>query len=74
MNQKGTVFSDDVVLAAPAYTRLDLRQRDIVDDGIAVQQSSNTMAAFEYLRERDVNARVIERVLLEPELRRVPGD
>ena len=51
-------------------SRTDLRQRRIVDAGIAVQGSSNTMAAVEYLRTRDIGAKIIERVLLEPHLRR----
>jgi hypothetical protein len=50
---------------------MDLRQRDIVECGIAMQQASNTMSAFEYLRSRDIDARVIERVLLYPRHRRV---
>lgn len=50
--------------------RTDARRRLIVDAGIAVQDSSNTMSAVEYLRARDIRAHVIERVLLEPHLRR----
>ncbi|MGJ9417649.1 hypothetical protein ACHAC9_07780 [Massilia sp. CMS3.1] len=50
--------------------RTDGRRRVIVDAGIAVQGSSNTMSAVEYLRARDIHAQVIERVLLEPHLRR----
>ena len=46
--------------------RTDVRQRAIVDDGIALQFSANTMSAVEYLRSRDVGRAVIERVLLEP--------
>jgi len=56
--------------AVAGYKRLDARQRDIVDQGIAVQESSNTMSAIEYLKSHDVEAHVIERVLLEPERRR----
>ena len=50
--------------------RTDVRQRVIVDDGIAVQCSINTMSAVEYLRSRDIARAVIERVLLEPSRRR----
>ena len=50
--------------------RRDVRQRVIVDDGIAVQFSANTMSAVEYLRSRNVGCAVIERVLLEPGRRR----
>jgi hypothetical protein len=50
--------------------RTDVRQRVIVDDGIAVQFSANTMSAVEYLRSRNIGRAVIERVLLEPSRRR----
>ncbi|WP_313705280.1 hypothetical protein [Massilia sp.] len=50
--------------------RTDVRQRIIVDDGIAVQSNANTMSAVEYLRSRNVGRAVIERVLLEPGRRR----
>jgi hypothetical protein len=58
------------VLAAMDESRTDARQRRIVDAGIAVQGSSNTMSAFEFLRARDIGTHVIERVLLEPSRRR----
>ena len=57
-------------LAALNEARTDARQRVIVDAGIAVQGSSNTMSAVEYLRTRDIRSHVIERVLLEPHRRR----
>jgi hypothetical protein len=57
-------------MAAMSEARTDARQRLIVDAGIAVQGSSNTMSAVEYLRTRDVRTHVIERVLLEPHRRR----
>lgn len=53
-----------------AEERTDMHQRTIVDDGIAVQCSANTMSAVEYLRSRDIARTVIERVLLEPARRR----
>jgi len=53
-----------------SYQRCDLRQRDVVDLGIALQQRSNTMSAVEYLRSQDVGHDVIERVLTEPGRRR----
>ncbi len=56
--------------AVAASQRLDLRQRDIVNHGISVQESSNTVSAIEYLKAHDVAAHVIERVLLEPHRRR----
>ena len=56
--------------AAMDEARTDVHRRVIVDAGIAVQDCSNTMAAVEYLRARDICAHVIERVLLEPHRRR----
>lgn len=44
--------------------------RDIVNHAIAVQQSINTMSALEYLKTHGIAARVIERVLMEPQRRR----
>jgi hypothetical protein len=58
------------LLSTMDESRTDLRRRRIVDAGIAVQGNSNTMSAVEYLRTRDIGAKVIERVLLEPHLRR----
>jgi hypothetical protein len=73
MNQRPTAFLGDISHSRPGSgdARHDERQRDIVDDGIEVQQKTNTMSAFEFLRARDVDPRIIERVLLEPDLRRV---
>ncbi|HEX9172601.1 MAG TPA: hypothetical protein VF861_08065 [Telluria sp.] len=73
MNQRTPAFTGDFDHSqpAPGYTRHDERQREIVDDGIEVQQNTNTMTAFEFLRARNVDKRIIERVLLEPDLRRV---
>jgi hypothetical protein len=50
--------------------RIDEQSRDIVDRGILVQASFNTMCAIEYLKSNNVHAHIIERVLLHPELRR----
>lgn len=58
---------------APACIRHDQRQREIIDVGIQVQQIANTMTAFEFLRARNVDKRIIKRVLMEPDLRRVPA-
>lgn len=41
-----------------------------VDRGIEVQRSFNTLCAIEYMKSHNIPAEVIERVLLEPELRR----
>ncbi len=61
--------STDAVAVAD-YQRQDMRRRDIVNHGISVQESSNTMSAIEYLKSHDIDAAVIERVLLEPNRRR----
>lgn len=73
MNQHRSDTYCDLAVAVPNDARLDVRQRDIVEQGILMQQNSNTMSALEYLKSRDVDARVIKRVLLEPQLRRSPG-
>lgn len=72
MNQ--TVFSGQggAPVAEPDYERIDMQRRDIVNHAISVQESSNTMAAIEYLKAHDIGADVIERVLLEPQRRRRP--
>ncbi|SHG67207.1 hypothetical protein [Massilia sp. CF038] len=61
-----------LALAQPDYQRIDVRRRDIVNHGISVQESSNTVSAIEYLKAHDIDPDVIERVLLEPHRRRVP--
>jgi len=70
MNQNRNEFSGDLAIATSADPRLDCHKRDIVQHGISMQQSSNTMSAVEYLKSRDVASHVIERVLLEPRRRR----
>jgi len=67
----GTMKQAPAILRSiEAEERTDMHQRAIVDDGIAVQFSANTMSALEYLRSRNVGRTVIERVLLEPGQRR----
>ena len=56
-------------LAVP-IERQDARSRKIVDVGIAMQKYASTVSAVEFLRSQDIGARVIERVLGEPERRR----
>ena len=58
----------------PPEARHDEVQCDIVERGISMQQSSNTMTAVEFLKSRDVGPHVIARVLLEPEKRRNRDD
>jgi hypothetical protein len=62
----------DQMVAVADYQRQDMRRRDIVNHGISVQESSNTMSAIEYLKSHDIDPNVIERVLLEPHRRRSP--
>lgn len=59
----GTACADD-------DERTDLWRRDIVNQGLSVQASANTVAALEYLKAHDIDADVIERVLSEPQRRR----
>ena len=65
--------SGDLAVAEADYQRMDLRRRDIVNQGISLQESSNTMSAIEYLKANDIDPDVIERVLLEPSRRRTHG-
>lgn len=66
--------ADDLALAEPNYERRDVRCRDIVDHAIAVQESGNTMSAVEYLKNHDIAADIIERVLLDPARRRTSAE
>lgn len=65
---------DNVAIDEPNYERRDVRCRDIVDHAISVQESRNTMSAFEYLKSHDIDADVIERVLLDPDRRRTNSE
>jgi hypothetical protein len=60
----------NVAVIEPSYERTDARRRDIVNQAISVQETSNTMAALEYLKSHGIAPQVIERVLLEPAKRR----
>ncbi|MYM22400.1 hypothetical protein GTP46_07065 [Duganella sp. FT135W] len=42
----------------------------VVERGITVQSSFNTVCAIEYLKSHNVHPKVIERVLLHPDQRR----
>ncbi|MYM73727.1 hypothetical protein GTP55_12225 [Duganella sp. FT109W] len=42
----------------------------VVNRGIVVQSSFNTVCAIEYMKSHNVDPKVIERVLLHPEQRR----
>lgn len=50
--------------------RRDEQSSAVVDRGIIVQSSFNTICAIEYMKSHNVAPQVIERVLLHPEQRR----
>jgi hypothetical protein len=50
--------------------RRDERISAVVERGISVQSSFNTICAIEYMKSHNVAPEVIERVLLHPEQRR----
>lgn len=58
-------------LVGSSELRRNSRQCDVVSHGIATLRESGTMPAVEYLKSHGVRPQVIERVLLEPERRRV---
>ncbi len=62
--------ANETVCAEPSYLRSDTYRRDIVDRAISVKESRSTMSALEFLKAHDIDARVIERVLLDPQRRR----
>lgn len=50
--------------------RQDQESSAVVERGITVQSSFNTVCAIEYMKSHNVDPKVIERVLLHPEQRR----
>jgi hypothetical protein len=64
MDQTSFNHDGDPAVAASGEARLDVRQREIVNDGIRMQQHTSTMSALEYLKSRDVCPLVIARVLV----------
>lgn len=52
--------------------RADRRSSEIVDRGIHVQENFSTLCAIEYMKSHNIDADVIERVLLQPDQRRKP--
>lgn len=70
MNPLCNDLAGSCAVAEPHYERRDLRCRDVVEHAIAVQASSNTMSAVEFLKSHDVGADVIARVLLDRAHRR----
>lgn len=70
MNAISSHKTATLALADGYQARVDERGREIVDKGIMVQASFNTMCAIEYLKSHNVEPHVIERVLLHPDQRR----
>jgi hypothetical protein len=60
--------------SAPPVSMFHPRRDDacsaVVERGLLVQTSFNTVCAIEYMKSHNVDPRVIERVLLHPEQRR----
>lgn len=54
--------------------RFDNVQHALVDQGISVQSSFNTVCAVEYMKAHDIDPDVISRVLLHPDQRRGGAD
>lgn len=52
------------------HARVDQKMCEIVNLGIAVQAAFSTLCALEYLKSYNIDAALIERVLLHPEQRR----
>lgn len=50
--------------------RQDAASSAVIERGITVQTSFNTVCAIEYLKSHNVHPKVIERVLLHPDQRR----
>ena len=57
-------------VASSSELRSNASQRDVVARGIATLCELGVMPAVEYLKSNGVRAKVIERVVLEPERRR----
>jgi hypothetical protein len=73
MDQSPAKIPGDRRVAVTNCARQDHRQRDIVEDGILMQENGNTITAVEYLKARGVDPGVIRRVLLGPDSRRSPS-
>lgn len=65
-----SIAAASAATAPIACQRSDARRRAIVDHAIVMQAHSNTVSAIEYLKAHDVDAGLIERVLLDPHRRR----
>lgn len=72
MDPLHTSLSNPDSIASPEARR-DLRQRDIVDDGIALMGATGTLSALEFLKSHAVEGRIIARVLVDPGRRRHAG-
>lgn len=70
MKQHAMHTGAGLAIAEPDYERSDARSREIVNHGISMQESSNTISALEYLKSHDIAPDVISRVLHDPAPRR----
>lgn len=52
--------------------RRDGQRRELVNRALCMQRDNSTLCALEYLKSHAVPAAVIQRVLLEPDRRRIP--
>jgi hypothetical protein len=73
LRQAAAIRLGDAMEQTILTQRLDLQRSGIVDLGLAVQSRDGTISAVEFLRSRDIDPAVIERVLGEPERRRPPS-
>lgn len=69
MNASTLAFRPGVVMDV-VQQRVDEHSRNVVDQGVRVQASLNTVCALEYLKSHNVDPGVIERVLSGPQARR----
>lgn len=62
--------SESAAMSGLPRQRVDELCCDVINRGVMVQASFNTVCAIEYLKSHNIDPQVIERVLLHPEQRR----
>jgi hypothetical protein len=70
MNQHESQDGGGLAIAEPSYERIDAHRREIVNHGMLMQETSNTISALEYLKSHEIAPDVISRVLHDPAQRR----
>jgi hypothetical protein len=73
LRQTAAIPPGDAMEQTTLTQRLDAQRSSIVDLGVALQSRDGTISAVEFLRSRDIDPAVIERVLGEPDRRRPPS-